>query len=323
MARVGHVLAVVGVGLCGGDVRFDPVPGTELVRTLEFEGETAFEGWSVVWNGREAPAEALPELWIEGREEARAVVRERVLACGDGRVSALERSFGALTARDVLEVSLAGVALEERDAQGRCALEDCTVRFEHGEVRLIDGDAPAELLAALELDLDCTALLEGGRDGAGAWEAPAAALVPTGLPGGIVFEFDGVPVEERVTIEAWAENLQGVWRVRRLETREDGALAAFALEGELSTWSERETDLDDVPIVDGDALETTRTSWEATGELVWDVARRTLRSLEVEARASTTVLTVRVLEGIENEPTYEQTLRLGGTSKLSVRVEVQ
>ena len=76
MTRIGPVLAVVGVGLCGGDVRFDPAPGTELVRTLEFEGETAFECWSVVWNGREAPAEALPELWIEGCEEARAVVRE-------------------------------------------------------------------------------------------------------------------------------------------------------------------------------------------------------------------------------------------------------
>jgi hypothetical protein len=59
---------------------------------------------------------------------------------------------------------------------------------------------------------------------------------------------------------------------------------------------------------------------EAQGELVWDVERCTLRTLSVEAVARSTVVTVRELEGIEGEPTYEQTMRLVGRSKLTCDV---
>lgn len=320
MTTVLRWLAVVGLGLGAGGVRFDPEAGTQVERTFAFESELGFEGWTVVWNGQEVPAEFLPELAVEVREEARAVVRDAVLECAEGRVNALQRSFEGLGAREVFEVSLSGAPIEERDAEGTCALEDCTVRFENGARVLVEGEAPAEALAGLELDLDFTALLEGGRDGAQAWQAPAEALVPACLPGGIAFEFAEVPEEERAAAEQWLANLTGTWRVRPLESREDGRLQAFALAGELSTWSVRATDLDDVPIVEGDATETTNTEWKAEGELVWDVERRTLSSLSVEAELRSTVVTVRDLEGIEGEPTYEQTMRLVGRSKLTCEV---
>jgi hypothetical protein len=316
MAIAGRWLAVLGLGLSVGGVRLDPEPGTRVVRTFAYESSSELEGWTVVWNGQEAPAEMLPELEIEGREEARAEVTDEVLACSDGRVRTLRRGFAGLEARDVLDVSLGGAPIEERDAPGACDLEGCVVRFE-GEERVLErGDAPADSLAALELDLDFSALLAGAAAGAESWEAPAAALVPTGLPGGLAFAFEDEPEVQLGEREQWIANLEGTWRVRPLETREDGRLAVFALEGELSTRSVRATDLEHVPVVDGDATETTTTTWKATGELVWDVERRTLRSLEVAADVRSTVVTVRDLLGVPGEPTYEQTLRLTGTSKL-------
>lgn len=317
----GRWLAVLGLGLSFGGVRLDTEPGTRVVRTFAYESSSALEGWTVVWNGQEAPAEMLPELEIEGREEARAEVTDEVLASADGRVTSLRRTYAGLEARDVLDVSLGGTPIEERDAPGTCELEGCTVRFDGQTRELLEGEAPQDRLAALELDLDFTALLGGAGSGAESWEAPAAALVPTGLPGGLVFEFEGAPEVEFGEEEQWLANLAGTWRVRPLETREDGRVAVFTLEGELSTHSVRATDLEHVPVVEGDATETTTTTWKARGELAWDLERRTLRSLEVEADVRSTVVTVRDLLGVPGEPTYEQTLRLTGTSKLSCAVQ--
>jgi hypothetical protein len=311
---------VVGLALGLDGLRLDPEVGTQVQRTFAFESELELEGWSVVWNGQEAPSEALPELWIEAREEARAVVTDVVLGCADGRVAALRRSFDELSARDALEVTLGGVAVEERDARGTGALEGCVVRFEGGERSLLEGDAPEEALASLELDLDLTALLAGAGADDEAWEAPASALVPTGLPGGFTIELEEVPEEDSALAQQGRENLTGTWRVRPLDAREDGRLAVFALEGELATSSVRATDLEGVPIVQGDATETSTTTWKASGELVWDVERRTLRSLAIEAAVRSTVVTVRDLEGVAGEPTYEQTLRLVGRSKLTCDV---
>lgn len=313
-------LAVVALGFGPGGVRFDPEVGAEVVRSFAYESSCELEDWTVVWNGQEAPAEALPELWVESREEARAQVTDVVLACAQGRVTGVRRSFAGLAARNGLEVTLGGTTIEERDAEGACPLEGCVVRLEGDERELLAGDAPAEDLGALELDLDFTALLAGAGAGKEAWEAPASALVPAGLPGGIAFAFDEIPEEERADRAQLAENLTGTWRVRRLETREEGRVEAFALEGDLATTCVRATNLDDVPIVKGDATETTTTTWQATGELAWDVERRTLRSLEVEAQVRCTVVTVRDLEGVEGEPTYEQTMRLAGRAKLSCEV---
>lgn len=311
---------VVALALGMQGLRLDPEIGTEVQRTFAFESELELEGWSVVWNGQEAPAEALPELWVEARAEARAVVADVVQACADGRVVTLQRTFEELEARDALEVTLGGVAVEERDARGTGELQGCVVRFEGGERSLVEGDAPAQSLAALELDLDFTELLAGAGEDGETWEAPASALVPTGLPGGLAFELEGVPEEEAALAESWRENLTGTWHVRPLEEREDGRLAVFALEGELATSGVRATDLEGVPIVQGAATETSTTTWKAGGELVWDLERRTLRSLAIDAEVRSTVVTVRDLEGVAGEPTYEQTLRLVGRSKLTCDV---
>lgn len=321
MTLVGRWIAVVGLGLSVGALRFDPEPGTRVVRTFSYVSTSELEGWTVVWNGQEAPAAMLPELEIEAREEARAEVSDEVLACADGRVTALRRTFSGLAARDVLDVALGGSPIEERDALGTCELEGCVVRFEGEERELLDGDAPQEQLADLELDLDFSALLAGAVAGEDSWEAPATALMPTGIPGGLSFTFEDEAEVEFGEEDQWLANLEGVWRVRPLETREEGRVAVFSLEGELSTHSVRATDLEHVPIVEGDATETTTTTWKARGELAWDVERRTLRSLEVEADVRSTVVTVRDLLGIPGEATYEQTLRLAGTSKLACEVQ--
>ena len=82
-------------------------------------------------------------------------------------------------------------------------------------------------------------------------------------------------------------------RVIDLRTEDEVVLCTIALSGEITELGTRATDLEQVPVADGTATETTTTTFTVEGELVWNVTAAHLASFELKGEGEGEQATVK------------------------------
>ena len=98
-----------------------------------------------------------------------------------------------------------------------------------------------------------------------------------------------------------------------------GAYAKLSLEGSLVRTTVQPGDLTQVPVTDGRATETITETWEARGELVWDMESHQVLELSLSGDFRQEAVTVR--DPDQEGPTYESTFRVDGTYRVELEVE--
>jgi hypothetical protein len=310
---------------------YRPSAGLRIERTFAGSFEMKLNDWNVVMNGQDVPETYLPKLAIESRTGVGATVRDEVRAARDGRLLTVRREYRELAGREVSEVSIDGA----RDASSgevlaTPSIAPCAVLFDETASdpderrKLESGELGADALAALELDLDYTALLP--LESGATWELDAATFNPFDPRlAGIEFHFEGRGDDHATPHDQLRQNVRGRWRLERGEERKEGErrLCAVRLAGEFETEASRRTELVDVPVASGAADERTRFALSVSGELVWDATHGVLHALEWSGEGVMSVRTVRVRDGSGTDTAYEHTLNFACGSKLSVDARVE
>jgi hypothetical protein len=311
-------------------LEFGPEEGAAWTKTCERSLELSFEELSVVMGGEPVPAEYLPELSIEVSESERRVFTDRVIATKDGRHTRLERSFEEIEVdkTSTTELTMMGQEPETTVAEGRgtSPLEGETVVFswneddEEYDVEWAEKDGAESALEGLVEDTDARALLPEDELEVGDSWSVAFEDVPLlfEVGGDLALELEGENVDEFVT-EQDSEEHEGELELTLSQLREsdDGAqLAVVEITGELVHRATAATDLERIPVVDGDATQDTISTFDLSGELLWDLSEGRLHALALH-REIEMVIVVRKNEGQEG-PDFESTHVLRGNATLEV-----
>ena len=304
------------------DISFAPVEGMQLSK--HFTGELDWEGGDleVVMGGQPVPSEYLPDLRLTSHREEELHFIDRYRKVEGGRVLELERSFEDLSLERRVLYELEGADMNDSGDDSTAPeseLEGERVLFaldrQSGDYKasfLGEGPHPrGELLTGLVEGTDLVGFLPGEPVEPGAsWTVPAEAFGELFAPGGdLAFE-----VEE-------GEPLELVGYEGKLDARYRGgeSLKHIELEGEVTVILSRPTDLERVPVVDGQATETWELVCELGGELRWDSAAGHARSLELAGSLLGTIRTER--DPSEPGPTYESTIHLDGEISTTAEFE--
>ena len=297
------------------ELRWNPPAGAGLA--LELVLEQAVDGGEleIEMNGQPVPSSFLPELTLSFEDELRLVVHEHFE--GEGvwlrrYVEASHTNVGRFTAE------MPGAEAEEDpwDAGGPSPLEGLLLELAAGPLpelaaEVLAGDEPPE---GLRLDLSFAGLLpEGPVEPGERWEPePAVAallLAPAGeldidfgaVAGRHLFpEFDGRTREAELALTLRAVG--------------DGQ-ATIDVEGSALEITVAPGDLTPVPVVDGEATDTTTARVELEGQLVWDTRDHRLAELHLEGSLEIETLTVRHED--QPGPTYSSRFTAGGHWSLS------
>lgn len=293
----------------------DPAAGT-YERT--FTASRAFDGgdMSVVMNGQEVPKMFLPKLEYQSEvtlsltlEDTQGEEHTRTFTEGAMGFS-MDMTFGEESGMPPIDV----------ETSASCELEGHAVRFEEEDGELLarwveDEDTPDDaLLEGLAADLHCANLLpEKPVEPGVKWSADAAALRPLLRPSGdLTWRWDDGTSDPDTA--AYSGDL--TLRLVEVVKEEGQRLARITIEGDLVETTVRATDLAEVPVADGDATETTKTEYAVDGELLWDLERNALHSIELTGEGDGTQATVK--DPGQEGGDYASTLR--HTAKLEVSV---
>lgn len=276
---------------------------------------------SVIMNGGEVPKMFLPELEYTS-------VQTQSVTLEDVHGASHERAISEAAMGFEMQMTFGekgGMEPVQIESSASSALEGSRVRFvtEDGETEARwaeDGENPDDkLLEALHADVDGAGLLpeEPVKEGA-EWSAEGSALCALLYPSGELGwswnggEEDDIPGQD-------GSSHGGELELRFVELiEEDGrSLARIEIEGNLVETTTRATDLAEVPVTDGTATETTTTDYAIEGELLWDVERHALHSLELTGEGEGTQETVK--DAGQEGGDYASTLK--HTAKLVLRVE--
>lgn len=326
-------LPLLAAGPAEVALRFAPAEGAAVSKT--FTSTASLEGGDlrVVMDGQEVPPEFLPEIELTVESAMVYAFTDRYASVADGRPTVLLRTYDEIDETHEMTTSIVGLegsddVDEEQGTTGSSTLEGRTVRFawdaEEGEyARSFEGgDGDVALLEDLEEDTDLRGLLPGGEIEVGdRWEVDAEDFAAWFLPGGdlgVVYEGDGA---DDMNADPTETSFDGELVLKLTGVHDEGGerLAAIDVEGDVTMTVVAPTDLDDIPVVDGDATETTTSRYELTGELIWNVSAGRLARAELEAE--TTVEIELVKDPAAPGPTFESVVTLEGTTTCTVEVE--
>jgi hypothetical protein len=309
------------------DARLAPAPGTIVLRVVESSSSSTLDSWSARSAGQPVPSHFLPELEMTTTDSMRLEMADEYLACERGAASKLRRSYRRLVAEQLEQLSMNGQQMMSELRKGKSPVEGCTVSFDaHADKERVleEGECAADIVDALELDLDLTAFLP--RDAKlDAWTVPATGLNPWAERfGAIPFEYSPAPEEAHFDAGQLAPNAQGEWRVRRAGARKDGEtnVLVFALQGEFKSHGAIEAELQHVPIAQGMATERSETTAKLEGELLWNVDRNVLHGLELEGTSTMVHTTTSHQESGPGVPAYEQVMNFSGTLEATWTVRI-
>lgn len=311
-------------------LEFGPAEGSAWTKTCDHSLELTHEELSVVMGGEMVPPEYLPELSIEISETDHRVFTDRVVRAEGGRPTRLERTFDEVEVAKTITTEMTMPGLDPdvtaADASGTSPLEGETVVFswnedsEEYEAEWTEQGGEDSELEGLVEDTDARALLPDHEPEVGDSWSVAFEDVPLlfEFGGDLALELDGENLDE-FGPEPDDEEYEGELELTLSELREsdDGTkLAVVELGGELIHRATAATDLERVPVVDGDATQVTVDTFEVTGELLWDLSGRRLHALSLR-RAVERVITLTRDAG-QDGPDFEATRVLRGTATLEV-----
>lgn len=309
------------------ELSFAPEKHLVLEKTIRGRGEFEFEDWTVLMNGQPVPSQYLPTLEVIASDVAEFVVRDEYLASAEGAPTKLRREFVSATASRVEKVSVNGES-EGGERAGSCELEGCVVLLDEtgdGPRRTLEhGECATETLDALEIDLDLTALLPRAGE-ADEWkrEAGALNLMDDGW-GRVECAFEPMEHDSARDPAQLVKSFDGTWQVVRGDTREVGGrrVLALALSGKFTSSCTVDGELRNVPVASGPTKETTSFELEAEGELLWDLDKHVLHSLEVEARGFMHNQTATTANGASGEPVYSHDMKFRGALTLALATKI-
>ena len=299
------------------ELRHAPAPGTARAIEVELGLELAGGELEVVMNGQPVPGTYLPELELAYEDERRLVVRE--LHGEQGELwRRLDQVTHLHTGDFLMEMPGADPVEHAWDEGGQSELEGALLRLVRGEdglelAEVAKGPEPPE---AMRHDLSFAALLPGGPVEIGdRWEVEEEQLDTLLDPCGEL----GVELPEDTRRELRLDHDErsvGGRLTVTLVSVEEG-VAVLELEGELERVTVAPGDLTPVPVVDGDATDTTTERLILEGTCRWDLAAGALLELELDGACELSTRTLR--DPDQPGPSYESTFGQDGSWSLSVR----
>ncbi|MEM8711755.1 MAG: hypothetical protein AAGG01_12440 [Planctomycetota bacterium] len=277
-----------------------PQVGTALSHGIQVERSFEVSDLTVKMGGNEVPAQFLPELSFEYQVTTSLELTDEFLKAEDEEIEGpwRRRTLKGSSQTFSMEMNYAG-EVTTMDAEASSDLDGNAFlvgRDEDGEVvaRWSDEDGGDDgLLDSVRPEVDLIGLLPDEAVATGStWEADASALGDVlGLDGQIPWTWSGVP-EEQIP-EPGETSYSGDLDLRVTDVwLEDGAThVRAAIQGELIETSSKPTDLEQVPVADGTATETTTLTFAVEGEFTWSVAERHLVSFHLEGEGDGTQVT--------------------------------
>ena len=272
-------------------LQLEPDAGTVLTKTLSASLQQSFDRLEVMMGGQPVPSEFLPEMDMEQADSRELSVTDEYVEVEDGRAIVLKRTYDDVGGERSESMSMAGfegVEDTEYEGEAESELAEKTVRFEwNGDSESYsvaypddeDETPPSDLIA----DYDLTALLPEEEVEAGdSWTVDAEAIQWLfDIGGDLELEWDEDVADDS---EPFEEDFGGELELT-LESieKEDGArIARIEVEGEVSFSESYESDLEQVPVVDGPGTEIYMTELELSGVLSWDLDLGALRALQLK-----------------------------------------
>lgn len=300
-------------------------PGTKVTKRFTNELHLELDEITFSIDGEEQDTGAeLPEVVIDDAGEI--VFVDEYVSVEGGRATELVRTFETLT--DESSQSAPGPPdgeIVEQVRVGSSDLEGESVRFtwdgdaDEYDVAFADedSDADAELLEDLDADGDFRFLLpEEDVEVGDAWELDAVLFDKLFAPGGDlkILDEDDDRDEDREFSDQFRDNLSGDVTVT-LASIEDG-VATLEIECEVETSVERD-DLPEGAPAELEFMQAYVFSFEAEGELLWDMSAGHASSLEMEGDVELQVTTTQQMQG----PEVESTQFMSGTFAVSATFE--
>jgi len=313
------------------ELRYAPPAGTVCARTFTYT--SALEGGEleVVMDGQDVPSEYLPELAISASTTHAITFTDRLLAVAGGQPTRLVRTFDAATSAFRMTVDMGdGGAPREVDVSATSPLVGHAVDFTRdaeGAVRatFAQGDRGGDLgwLAALVEPGDLRGLLPPAPVARGArWVVAGAELGALFAPGGdLAFVWTGDGAEEMQVEETRPLTGELELTLRALERRGGRERARVGLAGRVERVTLASGDLEHVPVAGGTTTETTTATHELEGELWIDPATGLVHELELAARATLRIRTVK--DAHEPGPAFESTVSLAGECTFGLQLELR
>jgi len=324
------------------ELAFAPARGTELTRSFRIVQELGLVDSSTVVNEEEYDL----DLKMELATETHVVVRDRLAELGPGRPERLRRTFETLDRRTRGRVGTGSYRPTLQESESRSELVGASVELRWNATRqgfvaaLVDGDAPLELLAGLEEDMDLRAVLPGRPVEPGdSWELDPGALVGILAPGGdvglaLVRTDDGgrspepEPSLRQKLGELGGEATALYEGVRREEGRELAVVRlSFRVRSQKDLTELLGTALAHQPGERQGIEEVTLESAESTdeldleGELLWDLAAGHFRSLALAGDYTTSIHSVSSVRFMGRTNRMEQRRTMTGSLEVAASVE--
>lgn len=311
-------------------LRLAPTAGTVSTHTVQIQRAVEGGDMAVVMNGTEVPAQFLPKLNFEFNTSTAATVTDHFLpesiaaengATGPWRKRTLEdlsETFDMSLSLDADTTDVTTEASSDLDGQPFLIGQD-----EDGEViaRWADPDseAPDRLLDHVRPALHLEGLLPAEPIATGStWEASASALAGV-LNLGETLPWTWSESAAGNAPTPGATTLEGDLDLRAVDVRtEDGVVfCTISVDGEVIETSTRASDLSQVPVADGNATETTTTTYTVEGELVWNVTAGHMATFQLDGEGEGEQATVK--DAGQPGPDYSSTTQ--HTAELNVQVK--
>ena len=294
-------------------------PGTATIgHRIEVSREQSGGDLQVKMGGSPVPAQFLPQLEYDTKWTQAITIED---AHGD----ALTRTITDAEQHFAMDMSFGDAGMEPTsvDSTATTPLDGVPFVFtedDDGETKVAwkdDDDAPDDdLLDGLERRVDLAAVLPEDAVEVGAtWSASAKALGSILRPSGDLgweWNSDFVSEGEETTYDGDLE-----LTLAEIITKDGKKLARIELSGDLTITEVRATDLEQVPVADGTATETTETKFTLSGEIHWNLEAHHLHALDIEGEGEGTMNTIKD-EGQEGQD-YESTT--SHTESLHMKVE--
>ena len=313
-----------------GDALFAPEKGLKVERTAKSSFAIELDEWTVQMNGQAVPEEYLPQLGVTSHDESLVRTVDTYLASADGKPTSMRRAFESLSSKKTHEVSINDAPQPSSERLGTSALQGCVVLLderakEAGERhKLEQGKCDQALVDALVIDWDLTEFLPPDAK-TSAWDVPASALnLFDSKMRGIEFTYDKPEEQTHSDPAQLAHNADGKWHVERGEARDEAGVHVLPLKvtGKLTTFSEIESELKNVPVASGPTTERGEMTLEVKGEILWDLQHHVLHSVALEGHASMKYTTKTKEDGPSGSPAYEQEMTFKGDMTLAIETTI-
>ncbi len=315
-----HWMLPLAVALSiSADALFAPAKGLKVDKKFEANTEFALDDWNVVMNGEEVPAEYLPKLELKTTQSYTLSIADEHLKASDGRPTELRRTFGEFKASSNRDATMNGAPMSgASERKGTSKLDGCVVHYQtDGSKKIEKGECDSKIVAEVPIDFDFAALVADASPESSKVDVQAFSPLTFGLAQ-IDLDWDSPAGDDHAPEEQLVKNLHGEWRVTRGEVRkvDDRELVPISIEGRFDTRSSRNTKLEHIPDLGGDAVETCEMLLSAKGEILWDSKLHIATHASIAVDRKAVFKTVRVTDASDSR-TYEQVMNFSGPAKFT------